>query len=90
VNGVAATQPLADHADDHVVGHKVAARHDRLRAQAQLSAVAHRRSQHVAGGDVGEPMRLGHPRRLRALAGTGRAHEDQIESHRRTYLRKPL
>ena len=81
--GVRRRQALAEHADDHVVGHEVAAGHDLLGHQPQLGAVSHRLAQHVAGGDVGEPVQRRHARSLGALAGPGRAHEDQVERHLR-------
>ena len=81
--GVGLRQPLADHADDDVVGHEVAAGHDLLGHQPQLGAVPNGLAQHVAGGDVGEPVLRRNARSLGALAGAGRAHEDQVERHLR-------
>ena len=40
-----------------------------------------------AGGYVGQAPRVRQPGRLRALAGPGRAHQDEVE---RGYRRNPL
>ena len=74
-------QPVADQADDDVVGHQVASRHDLLGLQPELGALAHRRAQHVAGGDVVHLALGHHPRGLSALARARRAHENQVERH---------
>ena len=76
---VAASMRLEDHADDHLVGHEVAAVHELLGLPAELGALLDRGAQHVARGDVGQAEVLVQALGLGALAGPGRAEEDEIQ-----------
>ncbi len=67
--------PLDDHADDHLVGDQVAAIHVLLRGPAQLGLVAHRGTEDVAGGVVGQAQVFLQPLALGALSRPGRAEE---------------
>ena len=55
VGGLLALDALRDHADDHLVGHEVAAVHVLLRLAPDLGLVAHRRAKDVARRVVGQP-----------------------------------
>ena len=77
--GIGLGQPLADDADDHVVGHELAGVHVLLRREAELGARLQRGAQHVAGRDVrhaeGGRDALG----LRAFAGPRRTEQHDVE-----------
>ena len=79
LGGVGFLQPVLDDADDHAVGDQVAGVHVLLGFQAHGGLVLDRVAQDVAGGDVGDAV-LGHDTAgLGALAGSGRAQQDEIE-----------
>src|SRR4051794_7694814 len=71
VRGVLVAEAIEDHADDHVVGHELAAVHVPLGLAAQVRALLHRRAQDVAGGDVGQREVVLQALGLGALARTG-------------------
>ena len=75
---------LGDDADDDLVGHQGAARHDVLRLAADRRSRLDRRAQHVAGGELNNAVFGDETLRLRALARPRRAEQDQ--SHRRRPL----
>ena len=71
-------QLIADDAHDDVVAHEVASLHRRLGLEADGRAPLHRIAEQVAGGELGKPKHLGEEGALRALAGPGWAHEEDI------------
>ena len=59
-----------DDAEDHRVGHEIAAIHERLGLEAERACPPRtRRAKHVAGGERRNVELLGEQRRLRALSG---------------------
>ena len=82
VGAVGLGDALLDQADDDVVADQAAAVHHLLGRHAQRRAGLDGGAQHVAGGDLRDAVLLADHRGLRALAGAGRAQQDQ--SHRRS------
>jgi hypothetical protein len=76
-----------DHLDHQLVRNEVAVAHVLLGLLAQVAAVLAVLAQHVARGDVGEVEVLAQPRGLGALAGAGRAEQEEVEL--RAHFRKP-
>ena len=68
-------------ADDHVVADQRAPGHGLLDQVAEAAARRHRVAQHVAGRDLRHAVISGDPRRLRALARTGRPQHQQPQRH---------
>jgi hypothetical protein len=68
---VGRVEPVADHADHDVVGNQPAGLHHRIGLLADLGARGDRRAQHVAGGELHQPARLGENARLGAFSGPG-------------------
>ena len=62
-----------------LVGDQLAGVHVALRLLAELGLPATRGAQHVAGRDVRQAEVLGQERGLGALAGAGRAEQDEVE-----------
>ena len=79
VAGLLGVDPLGDHADDDLVGNQVAAVHVGLRVQADLGLVLDRGAEDVPGRVVGQAQVFVQKLALRALAGTGRTKEDEVE-----------
>jgi hypothetical protein len=67
---------LPDQAENHLVGHELAAVHVPLRLPAKRGARLHGGAQDVARGDLGKPQALGEDAALRALARSRRAKEE--------------
>ena len=79
-----AVEPLHHHPADQVVGHEVAAVHVLLGLLAELALLLDRLAQDVAGGVVGQVEVGDQPLGLGALAGAGRAEQDEVQlAHRR-------
>ena len=51
-----------------------------LACEAERRAALDGVAQQVAGGELGQPQRLGEPRALGALAGARRAHEENVHA----------
>jgi hypothetical protein len=68
-----------DHADDHVVGHEVAALHVLLRGPAQLGFVPDRGAEDVPGRVVGQVEVFGQALALGALPRSGRAQQHEVQ-----------
>ena len=79
--GVGTREAVLEHAQQDLVADQVAARHHFLGLQAELAAGGDFGAQQVAGGDVRHLQVLLEPRRLRALARTGRAQKYQSHQH---------
>ncbi len=73
-------QPLTDHAEHNVVIDEPARIHGRFRFNAKLSAFANRCTQQISRGDLGDTVTVDKTLRLRALAGAGRAQENDTHS----------
>ena len=77
--GVVASEPVADHAKDNVVGHQLTGVHGGLGAEAQRRSRGHGLAQQVAGGELDGAV-LGHQAlRLCALAGARRAEKNDAQ-----------
>src|SRR3954453_15305503 len=72
-------EAVEDHADDHLVGHEVAAVHVLLGLLAQVRPVLHRLAQDVARRDIRQREVLLEAFGLGALARAGRAEQDEVE-----------
>ena len=87
---VALPQPLQDHVDDHVVGDQLTPVHVPAGRPAQLRPPVGVGPQDVTGGDVHPPEPVDEPAGLGALAGGGRADQDDAHpltpSSRRTRM----
>ena len=79
VGGLGPLDALADHPDDHLVGHEPALVHVLLGGLAELGALLDGGPEDVAGRVVGQPEVLLEALPLGALAGAGRAEQDQIQ-----------
>jgi hypothetical protein len=79
VAGVAGGDALDDHPHDHLVGDELAGVHVALGLAAELGALGHLCTQHVAGGDVRQPEVFVQAIGLGALAGARRAKQDQVQ-----------
>src|SRR5207248_10894093 len=66
--GIRGGDPLGDHLDDDVVWNELAGLHDRLDLPAERSARGDRPAQHVAGGELDQPVFLFEALCLCALA----------------------
>ena len=62
--------------DDDIVGHQPARIHHRFGLPAQFSLRLDRRTQHIAGGDLGNTIFLGDELGLGALPGAGSAQQN--------------
>ena len=82
VGRLAGVDPLADHADDHLVGDEVAAVHVVLGGLAELGSLAHRGAEDVPGRVVRQLEVLLQALALRALARPRGAEQDQIQLRR--------
>src|SRR5690606_29746685 len=71
LRAVRACDAVLHQGDDDVIGHQAAAFHDGLHLAAQFTALLHRGTQHVSGGNLGDAVLLSEILGLRALAGTG-------------------
>jgi hypothetical protein len=76
--------PVDDQVDDQLVGDELARVHVALGREAELAALLLGRTEDVAGRDVRQAEVVLQPSGLGALAGAGRAEEDEVElTHRR-------
>src|SRR5205823_3922474 len=86
-------QALFDHADHYVVGDELTRVHVALRLEPERGARLRLRAEQITGGHVREPVMLGETLRLRPLAGTLLAEQDETRelTHGATpgYRRKP-
>src|SRR6185436_4569601 len=71
--------PLADHADDHLVGYEISAVHVLLGRTPQLGPLTNRRPQDVASRPVRQLQVLLQPLSLRALTAAWRSEENEIK-----------
>jgi hypothetical protein len=76
---VATRQPVADQFDHLLVGDEVAPVVDLTQLLAQRRVARHHVPDHVAGGDVGNPVHRLDPLRLRALAGALRPQHEDVQ-----------
>jgi hypothetical protein len=76
LRGISLIEPVEQHLDGDGVGHELAALHVPARLEADRGAVADRTPEQVARGDVGDVEALSQDVRLGALAGSGRAEQD--------------
>ena len=83
ISRVRAREALEDHRDDHLVGDQLALLHVAVREAAELGPGRARGAQHVAGRDVREAEVRRQQRGLGALAGAGRAEQDEVEFRHR-------
>ena len=79
-------EPVADQRDRQLVGHELAGGEDRLDLAAELRSVGDRSAEHVARRHMGHAVGRGDPLRLRALPGSLRPENEDVD---RRYLRKP-
>ena len=84
VGGVRLVQPVLHDRVGERVGHVAAGRHDRLDLQAQLRAFLDVGAEDVTGRDGGDAQRVGEDGRLRSLACSRRADDQQACAHRRS------
>ena len=85
-------EPLAHESDHDLVRDERPRVHVPLGFEAQTRPSGSRLTEHVARRDVGDAPFLCEGARLRALAGTGRAQEDDAKAHACAFaffLRKP-
>ena len=75
--GVVLVDPVADHQVGDLVGHVLPGVHEALGLEPSGGALGDVGAEDVAGRDRGDAEVLGDELRLGALAGPGRAHEDQ-------------
>ena len=79
-------EPVADQRDRQLVRDELAGGEDRLDLAAELGPVGDRSAEHVARRDVGHAVGRGDPLCLRALPGSLRPENEDVD---RRYLRKP-
>ena len=77
---VAPAETFRHQRQDVGIGDQVAAPQAVLDQAAELGALGHGVAQHVAGGDVDDPVGLLQPAGLGALAGAGGPEEDQLHA----------
>ena len=90
--GIRGGDPIGDHLDDDVVRNELARLHDRLDLLAERAARRDRPAQHVAGGELNQPVLLFEALCLRALACAGGSEQDQVHQRRprsRAFLISP-
>ena len=78
--GVRLPDAVGDDRNHDVVGDQLATRHDVLGLLADRAARLHGGAQHVAGGELHDPVFIDQALRLRAFAGPRRA--EQYQPHR--------
>ena len=79
-------EPVADQRDRELVGNELAGGEDRLDLAPELRACCHGSAEHVARRHVRHTVDSGDPLRLRALPGSLRPENEDVD---RCYLRKP-
>jgi hypothetical protein len=92
VRAIRLGDPRCQHLDNYVVGNELAGFHDHLDSRSERAARDNRGSQHVAGRELHDPVRLFEPLRLSALASARRPKKDQVHQRRplsRAFLISP-
>ena len=79
VGAVGLRDALEDHADDDLVGHELAGRHELLGLTPEFAVLLDRAAQDVTGRDVGDLEVVDQAGSLGSLSGTRRTQEDEIE-----------